>query len=329
MISLDKDLVFLYAENVRTKIKGLSHILKKSSQRLKYSMKQLHKEGLVHNPHCVFDYSYLGLILFRVYFKSGYISEKDKAEILKKLSENPYVVSIYELNGEFDMVIELQSPNPSRFNKELKKVIAIVPTFKNYKIILNVVSRIYPMAYMTKKTQCLEYQPKELIVGGDRTVEDFTKNEMLVLKNLLENPTIRLTALARKAGINIKTFTGVMKNLKSRKVIKGFKYVVNTNKLGVNKMRLFLRMHGATPEKDSQLQEYFLATREIIQINRTVGDWDMEIDIESFDKTRVRFLINEIREKFNDIIETFNCIEFNQYYRKAYLPEFVFSEGKE
>ncbi|MCX8147414.1 MAG: Lrp/AsnC family transcriptional regulator, partial [Candidatus Woesearchaeota archaeon] len=134
MTKIDNDLLFLYSENARAKVKGLARILKKSPQRLKYSISMLHKEGIIKNPHCVFDYSYFGQILFRVYFKGGYISEKDKGEIIKQLVQNPYVVSIYELSGEFDLAIELESPNPSRFNKELKKVASLIPTLNNYKV---------------------------------------------------------------------------------------------------------------------------------------------------------------------------------------------------
>src|SRR3989338_7941604 len=119
MKSVDRYLVFLYSENARIKLRELSTILKKSSQRLKYALQVLEREGIVHSPHGIFDYSYFGQILFRVYFKGGYISEQDKTTILATLKENPYLVSVYEFSGEFDLVMELAAPNPSRFNKEL------------------------------------------------------------------------------------------------------------------------------------------------------------------------------------------------------------------
>src|SRR3989338_10876894 len=134
MVKFDRSLLFLYSENARAKIKDLSGTLKKSSQRLKYSIEKFEKEGIINNAHCVFDYSYFGFILFRVYFKGGYISEKDKAEIIRKLGENPFVVSMYEMTGEYDIAIEISAPNPSRFNKELRKITSLIPTFTHYEI---------------------------------------------------------------------------------------------------------------------------------------------------------------------------------------------------
>ena len=72
-----------------------------------------------------------------------------------------------------------------------------------------------------------------------------------------------------------------------------------------------------------------LNTKEVIQLNKTVGDWDMEIDIESFDKAKIRKLIVEMREEFKDLIETFNIIEFYQYYKKIFLPHYLFNQERD
>lgn len=328
MVKFDRNLIFLYSENAREKIRNLAKILKKSPQRLKYSINILEKEEILHNTHCIFDYSYFDLILFRVYFKGGYIGEKDKAAIIKKLSENPYVVSLYELSGEFDLAIEIESPNPSRFNKELKKLANLIPTLNNYKMILNLVTYIYPKTYLTKNTSLIDNSIPEIIIGGDREIQTFNRNEMSIMKNLLENPQIRLTSLAKQSSINVKTAGSVLANLQKKEIIRGFKYIVNASRLEINRFRLFLNLHNLSQEREVQLSDYLLRTKEIVQVNKTVGDWNMEIDIESFDKTQIRQLITQFREEFKDLIGNFNLIEFYHYYKKSYLPKYLFSEQK-
>ncbi|MBW6461690.1 MAG: hypothetical protein K0B07_01450 [DPANN group archaeon] len=46
-------------------------------------------------------------------------------------------------------------------------------------------------------------------------------------------------------------------------------------------------MHNLTIESEESLTEYMLKTKEIITINKTVGDWNLEIDIESSTKNRI------------------------------------------
>jgi DNA-binding Lrp family transcriptional regulator len=326
MAHFDNNLIFLRTENSRSRIKDLAAILKKSPQRLKYSLEILEKDLVIHNVHCIFDYSYFGLILFRVYFKGGYISEKEKVNIIKKLSDNPYVVSVYELTGEFDLVVEFESPNPSRFNKELKAVAELIPSLNNYKIVLNMVSHVYPRLYLVKEETLKSLYASEIIVGGDRSMHFFDVNEMRVMKCILGNPNLRITTLAKKAFVSMKTANSVLKSLQKKKIIKGFKYMVNTNKLPIFKSRLFLRLHNISQDKEKELTDYFLSTPEVIQLHKTVGDWDMEIDIESFDKSRIRYLIVELREMFTPVIQAFNSIEFYQVYKKQYLPDYLFED---
>ncbi len=327
MAKINKELLLLYAENSRMKLKDAASTLKKSPQRLKYSTRLLEKERIIHNPHCVFDYSHFGLILFRVYFKGGYISEKDKATTLKRLAENPYIVAIYELTGEFDLAIEIEAPNPSRFNKELKKVGELIKTLNNYKIVLNLVTHIYPKVYLTRNASILnELEKKDIIIGGDRKVKEFSKNEMEMAKYLLNEPLIRITSLSKKSGLNIKTVKSVIQSLKDKKIIRGFKYIIDIDKMDIYKFRLFLKLHNLSQEREAQLMEFMLNTKEIVQLNKTVGDWEMEIDIESTDKTRIRYLIHQLRQDFIDLIETFNIIEFEQYYKRSFLPSSLFTE---
>ena len=328
MVTFDGDLIYLFSENARIRLKDIAQRFKKTPQRMKYSLTLLEREGIISNPYCIFDYSYFGLLLFRVYFRSGYISETDKTNIITLLRDNPYVTTIYELTGGFDLAIEIAAPNPSRFNKELKKVANLVPTLNKYVVILNLVTHLYPRAYTINHEERTQGVGTEIIIGGDRGIEKFDDNEMVVMKALLGKPRARVSALARECGLNVKTVVSVVKRLRHKRIIKGFKQVVDTNRLGVQKERIFLRLHNLTQERELDLRQYLLTTKEIVQVNKTVGDWDMEIDVESYDKKTLRYLILQIREDFKDLIEDFNIIEFYQYYKKTYLPAYLFNEMK-
>ena len=325
MVKTDHNLIYLWSENARISLRELSQYLKKTPQRLRYSLASLKRDNLIGDSYCIFDYSYFGLILFRVYFKASYINEQDKVRIISEIYNNPYVVSIYELTGEFDIVIEFSCPNSSRFNKELKKIITLTPALNDYKIVLNIVTHNYPRNYLSNNLKPLNIKP-ERIIGGDREMELFNIKEMNVMKNLLLNPIIRFVDLADESGLNIKTVKSIINNLTKRNIIKGFKHIVNTNELGINKNRLFLKLHNISIDRENEIMEYLLKTKEIVQVNKTVGDWDMEIDIESLDRNKMRNIIMELREEFKDIIEKYNLIEFYSYYKRSYLPLYLFNE---
>lgn len=318
-------LIFLRSENARMSLKELARFTKKSPQLLKYNLSVLEKERILYDPYYIFDYSHFGLLLFRVYFKGIYIKEQDKTKVIDQLRENPYVLAVYELVGEFDLAVEFAAPNPSKFNKEFKKIISTNPLLKEYKIVLNIVTHIYPQHYLVNSTDLLNIYNQK-IVGGDREEEEFRPEEMAVLKVLLHHPTIRYTRLAQEADLNIKTVKSILHNLTKRNIIRGCKYLIDREKLDINKSRLFLKLHNLDLEYESRLLDYLHDNPEVIQLNKTVGDWDMEIDLESLDKSRIRYIISKLREEFSDLIASFNLIEIYEFHKRTYLPEYLFEE---
>ncbi len=270
MSIIDKNLVYMLAENSRISIKKLSSLLKKSPQRLKYNITAIENEGIITSPYCIFDYSLFSLILFRVYFKGGYIAEDDKNSVLERLKHNPFVTTIYEMTGEFDLVVELISPNPSKFNKELKKISMMIPSMPDYKVILNIVSYIYPRDYLLTKRE-LKIHNIHSIVGGDREHVMLNKNELLIIKSILSKPKGRLTELAKGSGLNIKTAKAIIESLEQRKIIKGYKYVLDTSRLGLNKCRLFVKLHNLSKKREDELMKLMQETEDIVQINKTIA----------------------------------------------------------
>ncbi|NQV91226.1 Lrp/AsnC family transcriptional regulator [Candidatus Woesearchaeota archaeon] len=334
MVSLsEREIIFFYTEQARLKMKGLALLMKRSPQRLKYNLKTLETTNLVLKPFSIIDYSYFGLHLFRVYFKGGYISEKDKEKILQKIKEHPYVISIAELTGGYDLVLEMQAPNASRFNKELKSMISQFPNLNNYKIILNIVTHLYPRSYLLKGSRLLKEVSvtsnfeNDIVIGGDREYQKLTDTEINIIKNLLYTPRVRLTKLAKATNLNVKTATKILQNLQNRNIIRGFQHLLDINALGFFRQRWFLKLHNISQERENDLMDYFLKTPEIIQVNKTVGDWDMEVEVESLEKTKVRFLIVQLRENFIDLIENFNNIEFYQYHQRTFLPKYLFQDN--
>ncbi|HLD07114.1 MAG TPA: Lrp/AsnC family transcriptional regulator [Candidatus Nanoarchaeia archaeon] len=327
MVKIDRTLLYLQSENARMSLKELSRHLRKSPQRLKYAVSILEKEGVIRQPYCIFDYSYFGLILFRVYFKGGYISEQEKAKVVRELEGNPFVLSIYELTGEFDLAVEFAAPNPSKFNKELKKIANANTRLNDYKIVLNLVTYVYPRQYLVSQPDLYGFKA-ERIIGGDRERESFTPHEMAVMRQVLQSPRLRFRQLAERAAINVKTAKSVLDGLTRRSIIRGFRYVLDMNAVGITRSRLFLKLHNVSLERENQLMQYMKGAAEIIQVNKTVGDWDMEVDIESLSKSRVRSIILQLREEFKDLIERFNLIEIYQYYKQSYLPAYLFQEEK-
>jgi len=171
MVNFDKDLLFLYSENARTKIRDLSKLLSRSPQGLKYSLKVMEKEELLGETYTIFDYSYFGQILFRVYFHEGYLSEKDKDEILLYILErllilsHPFTPFVTELiwrqfaSGTLLMVDKW--PKTSKFDDQIiadfSELKELVVAIRNIKAANKIAPTEFPDCYIVSKFLNQEY----------------------------------------------------------------------------------------------------------------------------------------------------------------------------
>lgn len=324
MKKVDQNLLFICAENSRIKLRDASTILKKSPQRLKYSMDSLQKENILALPHALIDYSYFGLLLFKVYYKGGYLGEDEKKAFYDKLSSNGFIVSCYSLEGEFDFALEVLASNPSRFNKEIRAINSSLKSLPDSKVILNVVSHLYSRAALPKNYLLIDQFQREYVVGGDRPVKSFSEDELKVLKLIWEDPQKPMTFYSTSSGMHINTFKKILSSLQEQKILRGFRHVVNLDDLGMERVRLLISLHSITEAEKDQMLEFFQSKKQIVQASWTVGDWNLEIDLETKDRVQLRKLMIEIRQQFKTMIRQVQTVDIIDFYRRQYLPKFLF-----
>lgn len=322
MVKIDKNLLYMYSENCREPFSSIAKRLHKSPQIVKYSINRFEKQGIIPFYYTVVDYSLLNMLLFKVYFKGGGSKGPEINYLVKKLVDNPSVVSVYETGGQYDLIVEFMAENPSKFNKELRFLINDYQELKNHDIIINVVSHIYPRYYLLKKRDS-NYStiPKEIIIGGDREISKITKNEKKVLISLVINPRERITSIASKLDINVKTAISAIKSLEEKRIIRGYKSGLDTEKLNITYNRITLKLHNINPEKEKKLLDFCLNTPEITKLSKTLGEWDVEIDIETYSQDEFRRIYLTIREEFKDMIMLFNSYRVYNKFKHKYINQ--------
>ena len=324
LMKIDKKLLYFYGENCRTSFSEIAKKIHKSPQLVKYTVNKLEKSGIIPFYYTVVDYSCFDMLLFKVYFKGGCSKSSELNMLVKKLMDNPYVTSIYEMSGQYDLLVEFMAQNPSRFNKELKMLIKENEELNNYDIIINIVSHIYPRDYLMQKSK----KPKKysiissgIIVGGDREKIFLNEKEKMVLMAFVENPRVRLTSIASKSGINIKTVMSVAKMLKKNRVIRAYKSALDMEKCNLISNKITLKLHNIDPEKENKILDFCLNNPNIVKVSKTIGAWDIEIDVETGSATEFRDIYLSIREEFKEVIGSFNSYRMYRTFKHKNLVE--------
>jgi len=317
MKKIDGDLTYLIVENGRIKLKEISQRIKKSSPRLKYNLKILNKEGIIVCPHSVIDYSYFGFLLFKVYLKGGFYSEEENKKIIANLKKNQAVTSIFETEGKFDFVIEMMAENPSKFNKEIQKISKEIE-HNSYTIVLNVVTHLYSRSYLVKN---VVEQSNDLIIGGDRAIRNFEANQLVFLKEINTNPLKKMSQISKKTKIHTQTLKSIFNKLKQDKVFRGTKYEISPNVAEIEKIKLFIKTHPKTQKEELEFSDFLYQTKEVVEMHKTIGEWDLEIDIDAKNRKDLLKIIRKIKENFKPIIKEIDTVEILEIHKKQYLPD--------
>ncbi|MCF7861759.1 Lrp/AsnC family transcriptional regulator [Candidatus Woesearchaeota archaeon] len=313
--STEKKFLYLYSDNCRMTYSQLGKKIKKSPQNTRYYISTMEKDRIL-NYNTLVDYSYLGLLMFRVYFKGGFA--QGIGPLKEYISKSGYLSSISTISGQYDLSMEFLAKNPSRFNKELKQLVQDYKELSNYDLIINVVTHIFPKSYLLNKTD-------DIIIGGDRNPLKLSGAEMELLKLLVNEPRIRLTEMARRSQMNIKTVISRLRILQEELIL-GYKTEFDMNRFGIYKNRITLKLHNINVLTEQNLLKFCVQNPHIITLNKTMGLWDIEIDIETPDMVKFREIFFMIREQFKDIIQSFNYFRiFNTPFRK-YVPSSYWSE---
>lgn len=304
----------------RVHFSRLGKKIRKSQQQVSYTVNSLTEKGIIKNFYALIDYSRLSVLHFRVYFKVSYISEEKFKELVNYLVSIPYTSLVINCGGRYDLICTFFALNVSQFNKTLRLIMEKFPRqLQNYTVLTTIVIRGFGRKYLFKDN----FMIQETFVGGDREPEDMDGTDIMILNELAENARVSSVELGKILDLSPKTIIKRIKKLCEKKVILGFKPLLNQREMGYTSTLLLIRYHNISSELENKLINYLKMHPNVISAVKTLGEWDIEIEIEVKDSEKLRRIEMEIRQKFALLIQQIESIPLYQVYKKNFFPRFL------
>ena len=305
-----KKLLFQLSKNSRISTKQLGKKIKVSQQSASYLVRQLEKKQKI-EYYTIVDPVKLGYVNLIVGFNFLNFEKEIKKEIIEELRLTPHVVSIQEAAQGVDLIVEYSANNLSAFNKTHSEMAYKYRRSLDTKFILPViVKHLFTRNYLINSKD-----NTDLIISGDRKKHKLSENDLKVLRELIIDPQTTYNALSRNTKISVKSIIKSKKKLESLSIIRGYSCFTNDPKFGIHRYQIFLNLASHGIEKMNKLREYALMNKNIIEMTKIIGSYDIVLTVEELEKTDV---IKDLRSQFP--IDDYLIAEIETTNILSYLP---------
>ncbi len=297
--------------------------IKKSQQQISYTVNSLKEREIIQNFYTLIDYSKLNILHFRTYFKVSYLNEKKLKELIDYLIKESHTSWVASCGGRYDLICTFFALNPSQFNKTLRNIMQKFPEqIQNYTVLTTIVIRNFGRKYLFKNPLMLS----QVIVGGDRQPEEIDDIDMNILNEIAEDARKNSVEICNKLDLTPKTIINRIRNLQQRNIIRSFKPLLNLRKVGYYSTLLIIKYHNVSFELENELIDYLRVNLHVVGAVKTLGEWDLEIEIEADNERELRKVEMKIRQEFALLIQQIESIPLYQSYKKNFFPRFLIED---
>lgn len=314
-IKLDlKDWKLLRELDINAK-QSISEIGKKillNKNTVNYRMNRLEKEGIITGYTATINNVALGYNSFRVYLDFLNTTEKEESEIIEYLKSQKIIGVVATIDQGHDLAFISWTKDPYEFD-------SFWTTFKEkfkqniWKEEVSFFSEVYHFKrnYLTTETS-----PKYEFIGKT-PVQKIDELDMKILQTLVKNARTLLIDIAENLKTPPRTIAARIKKLEQNQIIQGYRVNINLEKIGYEYHKLNITLDQL--ENYDSLLTFAKNNKNVIYLDKSISNYDLEIDIEVKDKTELKKLINEIKQKFK--VREIQILTFEKYHKLETLPE--------
>jgi DNA-binding Lrp family transcriptional regulator len=313
--SYDKKILFELDRNARINTSKIGERIRKSKQFVDYRIKKLEKDGIIKKYTTVIDYSRLGYISIRVYFKFHKITLEQQQKLEQDLIKDKEVWWLVSAEGVWDIAYAMAVKNILDFYVYWDKIMKKYRKFIAKKLIVPYTHiKQYPKAYLIGEKNTDD----GTLVGASKELFKCDKLDLMLLKLIADNAKLSLLDIATRLKTSPQVIRNHIKKLEKGKVIQGYRAIIDVSLLGYEYYKAYINLIHT--DKLRELEVFCKQHPNILNINRTIGGTDFEIELQAKDFDEFENIIDEIRTNFNGMIDDYEFVVSRGEKKMTYFP---------
>jgi Lrp/AsnC family transcriptional regulator len=237
-------------------------------------------------------------------------------EVVEYLSDQPSVISIGEICGDYDLILEFAVENKGYIDR------AFLDMSARFGGILwrTAILRAYYMYAFERKylaETVTEVPPRFVVYGKSAAPQKYDELDVAILNELRRSPSTPARQLALAVGAPPQSVHYRMTRLTSNGVLLGMGYFLNPYLLGIQSYVLMLKVSYYNHEVEEKLLNYCMTAPNVVAMGRRTGDWDYILDIEVSHPKQLQVVRKQVLATIDTTLVDFSLHVFHQYLKNV------------
>ncbi|MBU0532666.1 Lrp/AsnC family transcriptional regulator [Candidatus Micrarchaeota archaeon] len=294
----DKELLTLLYLNSRMSFTQMGKKLKLSSSTVERRLRKLEEAGIVVLLFADINLAKLGFRAYRLYFKFDVMDVKTEKAILRFFENYPRTLWGVVCQGEYDVLLRFVA----RDEIEVEELVNKITERFGKKIIEKTVATTTYQTYLSWNRALGGGRHPEFPLERITKIEELNNIDLKILSALYNNARESTINIANMINLTPDTVQYRIKKLTEKGYILGYTAWYDARKLGFEYYKVLIGFRSMTREKEKKFLDYCLEHDNVIFLNKTIGSWDIEVDVIVEDTVELHKFVREIKTKFGHII---------------------------
>ena len=316
----DKKIIYQLSLDSRQSTSKIAKKVGLSPQLVEYKIKRLEKLGVIKGYYTCIDISKIGYSIFKIYLKLQNLDEKKEKEMIEDLKNNPNITWVATCDGIWDIYLVFWSKNIFQFNEIFTEINNKYSFYFSKKSIIantKVIQLMRKHLAPSKK----EMDFSKFIWAGEISEITLDKIDFQILLAISLNARLSDMEIGRKLGLSRNVVAYRLKKLIEQKVIYGCKVFLNGELLNFKTYKIFLTIQSLKSGSYAYRNRLSFVAAKDYNALANMGNWELELDIESPSIETNHNLIRELRNRFTDVIREVEIMHIHRSYKYLYIAE--------
>jgi Lrp/AsnC family leucine-responsive transcriptional regulator len=317
--SKDKKILYELDINARRRASEIGKRVGLSKQVVIYRINKLIQAGVVEKFYAVYDTSKLGFTTYKIFMRLQNVDVEKQKEIIEYLRNHQNVQFLISCDGMFDIVFNVLARSTSELYDIIKD---LENRYGNYiaekELIIMVFSSFFYKDYLVGVSS--EKLRKPMYFGSRPEKTEIDGINKKILHYLGMDARMSVVEIAQKIGLSPDAVAVRIRKLEKAQIIHNYILLLNFSLLNQNSYKVLFSLRNLTEEKEKTFFQYCNVQPNIWFHSKSLGRWDLEINMDVDNANQFRQIMMEIKSNFSDIIKEYNTLQVSKVHKFNFYP---------